>query len=102
MGVAGSLMIIVIGWWLAFFALLPIGARTQVDDGHVVPGTEPGAPTTPKLARKAIWALVIALLMWAVLYWLIEIRRVTVDDILGPRGSVNQRSEFASPVRFYG
>ena len=85
MGIAGSLMIITIGWWLAFFVLLPIGARTQLDDGHVVPGTEPSAPTVPALARKAWWALVAAVVMWAVLFWAVEIRHVTLDDILGPR-----------------
>jgi predicted secreted protein len=85
MGIAGSLMVITIGWWLAFFVLLPFGARTQIDDGHVVPGTEPSAPTVPVLARKAVWALVIALVMWAVLFWLIEIRHISLDDIPGAR-----------------
>lgn len=81
MGIAGSLMIISISWWLAFFALLPFGDRTQIDDGNIVPGTEPSAPVAPRLARKAVMALAIAIVIWGIFYWLIEVRKITLDDI---------------------
>jgi predicted secreted protein len=86
MGIAGSLMVIAIVWWLAFFVLLPIGVRSQLDEGHVVPGTEPSAPTAPRLGLKAAWALVIALVVWGGLFSLIEFRIVTIDDIPLPSG----------------
>lgn len=86
MGIAGSLMVISVTWWLAFIAMLSIGVRSQIEDGSVVPGTEPSAPTAPRLWRKACWALVIALIVWGGLYWLIEISGISIEDIPVPTG----------------
>ena len=86
MGIAGSLMVIVIFWWLAFFMMLPIGVRSQVDEGSVVPGTDPSAPASPKLLRKAIYAFAIALVAWGGLFALIEYELVGLDDIPIPSG----------------
>ncbi|MDZ4741161.1 MAG: DUF1467 family protein [Alphaproteobacteria bacterium] len=78
MGIAGSLMVISIGWWLAFFAMLPIGVRSQLEDGHVVPGSEPSAPVAPHLLWKGIAALGISLVVWAVLFVVIEYQLVSL------------------------
>jgi predicted secreted protein len=86
MGIAGSLMVISITWWLAFMAMLSVGVRSQIEDGNVVPGTEPSAPTQPRLWRKALWALIVALIVWAGLFWLIEISGISIDDIPVPSG----------------
>jgi predicted secreted protein len=76
MGIAGSLMVISIAWWLAFFALLPVGVRSQLEEGNVVPGTEPSAPVAPRLWRKAGWALVVALVVWGALFSVIEFQLI--------------------------
>lgn len=81
MGIAGSMMVILIGWWLAFFTMLPIGVRSQLEDGNVVPGTEPSAPVAPNLLWKGIAALGISLVVWLVLYSIIEYQLFTLDDI---------------------
>ena len=86
MGIAGSLMVIIVAWWLAFFALLPIGVRSQLEEGHVIPGTEPSAPVLPKLWLKAIWAFAIAIVLWLALYSIIEYRLIDIDDIPIPSG----------------
>lgn len=86
MGIAGSLMVIIIAWWLAFFAMLPLGVRSHLEEGTVVPGTEPSAPAVPNLGRKAIWAFAIALVLWAGLYALLEYRPITLEDIPIPSG----------------
>jgi predicted secreted protein len=86
MGIAGSLMVISIAWWLAFFMMLPLGVRSQLEDGSVVPGTEPSAPTAPRLWRKAAWALLIALVVWGGLFSLIEFGLISLDDIPVPSG----------------
>ncbi len=79
-------MVISISWWLAFFMLLPVGVRSHLEEGTVVPGTEPSAPSTPRLWWKALWALGIALVIWAVLFSIIEFKLVSVDDIPIPTG----------------
>jgi len=86
MGVAGSLMTISILWWLVFFALLPFGIRSHLEEGSVVPGTDPSAPTTPRLLRKAVIAFVVALVLWAALFSVIEFNLISVDDIPLPSG----------------
>ncbi len=86
MGIAGSLMVIAISWWLAFFMMLPVGVRSQLEEGNVVPGTEPSAPAAPKLARKAVLAFVIAIVIWAALFSVIEFRLIALDDIPLPSG----------------
>ena len=42
-------------WWIVLFAVLPFGVRSQDEAREVVPGTDPGAPTLPRLAVKALW-----------------------------------------------
>lgn len=79
MGVAGSLMTYLIVWWLVLFTLLPIGVRSQAEEGEVVPGSEPGAPQQHFLIRKALWATVISFFIWALMfiavnYWLLPQR----------------------------
>jgi predicted secreted protein len=86
MGIAGSLMVIAIAWWLAFFMLLPIGVRSQLEDGSVARGTEPSAPTSPRLAYKAIGALVIAIIVWAVLFAVVELEAISLDAFALPDG----------------
>jgi predicted secreted protein len=86
MGIAGSLMVIAIAWWLAFFMMLPVGVRSQLEDGNVVPGTEPSAPVAPRLRNKAIAAFFIALAIWGVLFSVVEFRLIGLDDIPLPSG----------------
>ena len=47
-------------WWIALFAVLPIGIRSQAEADEVIPGTDPGAPAAPALRQKAIWTTVAA------------------------------------------
>jgi predicted secreted protein len=53
-------------WFTVLFAILPIGVRTQAEEGTVVPGTEPGAPVAPRLLYKAILTTVISVVVLAV------------------------------------
>jgi predicted secreted protein len=46
--------IYVVIWWTVLFAVLPIGVRTQGEDGEIVPGTPASAPTRPRLGR-IVW-----------------------------------------------
>ena len=58
-------------WWLALFLVLPIGVRGQAEEGTVEAGTEPGAPVTSNIAKKALWATVLAAVLFVVLYHII-------------------------------
>ena len=57
---AGGIALFFVIWWILLFAVLPFGVRTQIDQGAVGAGTDPGAPTTPALREKAIWTTLLA------------------------------------------
>jgi predicted secreted protein len=67
-------------------AMLPFGVKSQIEHGEVVPGSEPSAPIAPNLGRKAAAAFVVALVLWAALFSVIEFKLITLDDIPMPSG----------------
>lgn len=68
-------------WWIVLFAVLPFGIRTQHEAGDVVPGTAESAPVAPRLGRKMIATTIVAAIVFAMIYWLVEGGVVTLDDI---------------------
>ncbi|SDR32031.1 Predicted secreted protein [Rhizobiales bacterium GAS191] len=60
--------IYVVVWWITIFAVLPIGVHSQDEAGSVTPGTEPGAPTKPRLVAKALVTTVIAAIIVILIY----------------------------------
>ncbi|HPF22129.1 MAG: DUF1467 family protein [Hyphomonas sp.] len=53
-----GLVVFTLGWWITFFAVLPIGVKSQWEDGSTVEGTEEAAPKDHMLGKKAIWATI--------------------------------------------
>ena len=57
-------------WWIVLFVTLPFGVRSQHEDGEgagqVTPGTDPGAPVLPLMARKLIWITIVSAVIFAV------------------------------------
>lgn len=47
-----------ISWWLVLLAVLPVGVRSQFEEGAPEDGTEPGAPVDHMLPKKALWATI--------------------------------------------
>lgn len=61
-------------WWLAFFAMLPVGAQSAHEAGEAVtPGAEAGAPRRHRLGVKALWASAIAAVLWLFVAWAISV-----------------------------
>ena len=58
MGIATAIAIYFLIWWIMLFAVLPWGVRAQGEEG--APGTDPGAPTVPRLKAKLIWTTIAA------------------------------------------
>lgn len=51
-------------WWTVLFAVLPFGVRSQMENGEEIAGTDPGAPSMPRMARKLLWTTVISALIF--------------------------------------
>jgi predicted secreted protein len=57
----GAIATYFVVWWITLFAVLPLGVKSQVEEGEVVRGSDPGAPVRPMLAKKAIITTIISL-----------------------------------------
>ncbi len=54
-------------WFIALFAILPIGVRSQRESGGYVEGTDPGAPVNPQLLKKALLTTLVSLAVFGLL-----------------------------------
>jgi predicted secreted protein len=63
-----ALAIYLVIWWTVLFAILPLGVRTQGEDGVVVPGTPESAPTRPRLVRVVLLTTLVSALVFAALW----------------------------------
>jgi len=69
MPIGSIIAVFFVVWWLSFVAVLPIGTRSQSDAGEVTAGTDPGAPVSPQLLRKALIATALSIVMTLLLFW---------------------------------
>ena len=86
MSITLGIAIYIVIWWTVLFAVLPIGVRTQGEDGAIVPGTPESAPTAPRLLRVVLITTAIAtlifLLPWAVTrYGLVDLNAWVGRDL---------------------
>ena len=76
-----AIAIYVVIWWIVLFAMLPIGVRTQAEEGEVSPGTPESAPHRPRLLPKMLATKVVASIVFAAVYVIIVHRVITLDQI---------------------
>lgn len=69
MAVFSAAAIFFIIWWITLFVVLPHGNSSQAEDGEVVQGTDPGAPTNSQLPRKLMLNTVISFVLFAIYWW---------------------------------
>lgn len=76
-----AIAVYVVIWWIALFAVLPWGVRTQDEEDDVVPGSASSAPSRPFLLRKVIATTLLAAAIFAALWLTVGYFEVTLDDI---------------------
>ncbi len=81
MSLTSALAIYFVIWWIVLFAVLPWGVRSQAENGEIVPGSEPGAPTIPHLGRKMLWNTVVSALVFGLFYFAYTRQMVSLDDL---------------------
>jgi predicted secreted protein len=79
MAVSTAIAVYFLIWWIVLFAVLPWGVRAQGEDG--APGTDPGAPAVPHLARKLAWTTLVATVVFAVCAYVYVNALITLDDL---------------------
>jgi predicted secreted protein len=83
MSVTLAIAIYVVLWWTVLFAVLPIGVRTQDEDGAVVPGTPESAPTAPRLIRVVLLTTLISGLVFAAVWAAVRYGLLDLAALLG-------------------
>jgi predicted secreted protein len=86
MPVTTAIAVFFLIWWIVLFAVLPWGVRSQQEGGEVVPGTDPGAPTIPRLGRKLLWTTIVSAVIFAACYVVYVNRLVTLEGLVRPLG----------------
>ena len=66
LSLAGAIGLYFVVWWTLLFLVLPLGVRTQAEEGVVADGTDPGAPASPALRERAIWTSVVSTAVFVV------------------------------------
>lgn len=68
-------------WWITLFAVLPLGVRTQGEEGDVVPGTPESAPAKPRLVRVFVINTVVATTVFAIVWAVLALKLINVEAI---------------------
>lgn len=76
-----AIAIYVVIWWIVLFAMLPIGVRSQEEEGEVAPGTAESAPHQPRLLAKMLATTVVASIVFAGVYAIIVHKVISLDEI---------------------
>ncbi len=86
MGVGGSIVVLVVAWWIAFQAILPMGVKSpaemQLGRGEII--GDHGAPVKPQILKKGLLSAAAAIVIWAALYALVEWSGLTFEDLPSP------------------
>lgn len=62
-------------WWLSLFVVLPFGIERDEASAH-------GAPKNPRLRQKVVINSILAGVLWAILYILVEFNIVSFRDLV--------------------
>lgn len=83
MSVSLAIAIYIVVWWTVLFAVLPIGVRTQGEDGSIVPGTPESAPTAPRLLRVVLLTTLISAVVYGTLWGAVAYGVLDLEALLG-------------------
>lgn len=80
MQIATGILVYFMCWWMVWFILLPIGMRTQEEEGDVVPGTPKSAPAEgrARLLKKLGATTVLAAVLWGVYFYFIVLKHYSI------------------------
>ena len=81
MSVTTAIAIYFLIWWIALFAVLPWGIRSQHEEGAFPEGTDPGAPVGPRIWSRLLWTTIVASVAFAILVGIHRYQLITMDDL---------------------
>ena len=78
MDIVSGIVVFILLWWWVFFMTLPFGVKTpdSVEFGHAT-----SAPEKPMLWLKAMIATMIASILFAIVFWVINSGLLSLDQL---------------------
>ena len=67
MGIAGSIIIFLLIWWLLLFIILPLNISDTAEK-IVEGGNDTGAPSNPQIFKKFLITTIISIIIWSIMY----------------------------------
>ena len=80
MSITSAIVLFAVIWFMVLFIALPIGLRTQGDEGKVTPGTHASSPANLNMKRKALWVTAISVVLWVLIAGVILSGAISVRD----------------------
>jgi predicted secreted protein len=80
MSTISAIVLYAVIWFMTMFVALPIGLRTQGDEGVIEPGTHAGAPANYNPKRKAIYVTLAAFVIWGIIVAVIKAEVLSWHD----------------------
>lgn len=81
MAITSAIVLYAVIWFMVLFISLPIGLRTQGDEGDIVPGTHAGSPANFNIKRTFIWVTIIGTTLWAISTAVILSGALSIHDL---------------------
>lgn len=81
MTITSALVLFAVIWFLLLFMALPLGQKSQEEDGERVPGTPASAPVNPMVGKKMFWVTVVTVIIWVPLCLFIVYGPLTMKDL---------------------
>ena len=67
MGIAGSIILFLLIWWLLLFIILPLNISDTAEK-IVEGGNDTGAPSNPQIFKKFLITTIISIIIWSIMY----------------------------------
>jgi predicted secreted protein len=67
LGIAGSIILFLLIWWLLLFIVLPLNISDTAEK-IVEGGNDTGAPSNPQIFKKFLITTIISIILWFIIY----------------------------------
>tara|TARA_B110000259_G_C13957439_1_gene379330 strand:- start:815 stop:1084 length:270 start_codon:yes stop_codon:yes gene_type:complete len=67
LGIAGSIIIFLLIWWLMLFIVLPLNISDKAEK-VIEDGNDTGAPNNPQIFKKFLITTIISIIIWSIMY----------------------------------
>ena len=71
MGIAGSIIIFLLIWWMMLFIVLPLNISDKAEK-VIEDGNDTGAPNNPQIFKKFLITTIISIIIWSIMYMFLK------------------------------